>query len=376
MPRGKIALPHRLEELAILDPTGKVDKALEPRLSDEELRRLFAGLLRSRMFDERLLKLQRQGRIGTYGPSFGQEAASLGPASRLKKDDWLVPSFRETAAMLWRGWPMERIMLWWAGHEIGSTPPEGVNDTPIAVPVGSQVQTAAGVAFGAKYKQDGTVCVTFIGDGATAEGDFHEAMNFAGVFKLPLICIIQNNQWAISLPRYKTSAGPTLAQRALAYGIDGMQVDGNDILAMAVASQEAIDKARAGGGPTLIEAVTYRMAMHTTADDPKKYRSDAEVEPWKKRDPILRMATYLKERGTLDDSGRATIETEITEEIRVAVERAEAYKPDPLDMFRYMYREMPPHLTAQLNECRKFLPPAARPEAPGGAGIPAGAARS
>lgn len=356
LPRGKINLPHKLEELAILDPAGKVDKALEPKLSDAELRKLFRGLLYSRLFDERLLKLQRQGRIGTYGPSFGQEAASLGPVSRLRPDDWFVPSFRETAGMLWRGWEVERIMLWWGGNEYGATPPPGVNDTPIAVPVGTQVQTAAGIAFGAKYKNDGTVVVTFIGDGATAEGDFHEALNFAGVFKLPLVCIIQNNQWAISLPRSKTSAAPTLAQRAIAYGIDGIQADGNDILAMVVAAQEAIDKARSGGGPTLIEAVTYRIAMHTTADDPKKYRSEEEVEPWKKRDPILRMFSYLKARGVLDEKGREEIESELNDLIRAGIEKAEQYKPDPLDMFRYAYKEMPPHLAEQMEECRSFLP--------------------
>lgn len=361
MPRGKIDLPHRLEEIAVLDPQGRVDKALEPKLSDDELRKLLRGMLTARMFDERLLKLQRQGRIGTYGPCLGQEAASLGPASQLTKNDWMVPSFRELAAMIWRGWPMDKIMLWWGGNEIGSRVPDGVNDLPINVPVGTQLCQAAGIAFGCKYKKDGAVVLTFIGDGATAEGDFHEAMNFAAVFKLPMVCVIQNNQWAISLPRSKTSAGPTLAQRALAYGIDGIQADGNDILAMTVTAREAFDRARSGGGPTLIEAVTYRMMMHTTADDPKKYRTEKEVEEWKHRDPILRFFAYLKDKKVIDDKGRAKMEEEITDEIRGAVERAERYRPDPLDGFRHTYAEMPPHLVEQMAECAATLPEAAAP---------------
>ncbi|MEE8170919.1 MAG: pyruvate dehydrogenase (acetyl-transferring) E1 component subunit alpha [Phycisphaerae bacterium] len=355
MPRGTIKLPHRLEEIAVLDPQGRVDQALEPKLSDADLRKLFHGLLRSRLFDERLLRLQRQGRIGTYGPSFGQEAASLGPAFCIGNDDWFVPSFRETAGMLWRGWEMQRIMLWWAGHEYGATVPEGLNDLPITVPVGTQLQQAAGIAFGLKYRKSNAVCLSFVGDGATAEGDFHEALNFAGVCKLPMVCIIQNNQWAISLPRHKTCAGPTLAQRAIAYGIDGIQADGNDLLAMIVATREAVERARAGGGPTLIEAVTYRISMHTTADDPKKYRSDEEVEPWKARDPILRFYKYLLDKKILTEKGREEMERAITDEIRAAVEKAEQYKPDPLDMFRYMYAEMPPHLQEQMRECQASM---------------------
>lgn len=363
MPRGKIELPHRLEEIAVLDPQGRVDKALEPKLSNDELMRIYRTMLSARMFDERLLKLQRQGRIGTYGPCFGQEAASLGPASQLTRNDWMVPSFRELAGALSRGWPMDKIMLWWGGHEAGSQVPEGVNDLPISVPVGTQLCQAAGLAFAAKYRKTGAVVCTFIGDGATAEGDFHESMNFAAVFKLPMVCVIQNNQWAISLPRHKTSAGPTLAQRALAYGVDGIQADGNDILAMIVAAREAYERARAGKGPTLIEAVTYRMIMHTTADDPKKYRTEEEVEPWKARCPLLRFTTYMKEKKLIDDAKRAAMEQEISDEIRAAVERYEKYVPDPLGMFRHMYAEMPPYLREQMEECASRVPEGAASEA-------------
>jgi pyruvate dehydrogenase E1 component alpha subunit len=355
VPRGTIELANLLERIAILDPQGRVDKALEPHLGDDELRDLYLGMLKSRRFDERLLKLQRQGRIGTYGPSTGQEAASLGPVSQLTREDWFVPSFRETAAMLWRGWPMEKILLWWGGNEEGSRIPDGVNDLPITVPVGTQLCQAAGIAYGCKYKKDNAVVVTFIGDGATAEGDFHEAMNFAGVFRLPMICVVQNNQWAISLPRAKSCAAPTLAQRATAYGIDGVQADGNDLLSMIVATREAIARARAGRGPTLIEAVTYRLGVHTTADDPKKYREDREVEEWKPRDPLTRFFTYLQAKHVLDADGRQAMEERIDAEIRGAVERAEQYKPDPLDMFRHTYAEMPPHLVEQMQEHQAYL---------------------
>ena len=355
MPRANIELSNKLERIFVLSPEGKVDKALEPRLSVDELRDLYRGLLRSRRFDERLLKLQRQGRIGTYGPSTGQEAASLGPISQLTADDWFVPSFRETAAMLWRGWSMEKIMLWWGGHEEGSKVPDGLNDLPITVPVGTQLCQAAGIAYACKYKKDNAVVVTFIGDGATAEGDFHEAMNFAGVFRLPMICVVQNNHWAISLPRAKSCAAPTLAQRAAAYGIDGIQADGNDILAMIVATREAIERARAGGGPTLIEAETYRLGVHTTADDPKKYREESEVEAWKPRDPLLRFETYLRAKQALDDDLIRTLEEEIDQEIKASVARAEQFKPSPFDMFTYTYASMPPHLQEQMEEYRAYV---------------------
>ena len=372
MPRGKIEISSKLERIAVLDPAGKVHKDLEPKLSDDELKKLFYTMVKARLFDERLLRLQRQGRIGTYGPATGQEAASLGPVSQLRADDWFIPSFREPAGMLWRGWEMDRIMLWWAGHEYGATPPEGLNDLPITVPVGTQVLQAAGIAFAAQYRGEDTVAITFLGDGATAEGDFHEAMNFAGVFNLPMICIIQNNGWAISLPRNKTCCAPTLAQRAVAYGIDGVQADGNDILAMIVATREAIEKARNGGGPTLIEAVTYRMGVHTTADDPKKYRDEKDVEEWKPRDPITRFHAYLKAKSVLDDKGRAVMEEQINEEIRQAIEKAEQYKPDSLDMFRHTYAEMPPHLEEQMQECRESIEAQNAPQEPAARSVPVG----
>jgi len=355
VPRGKIEIKNYVESLSILDPQGNADASLEPRLDPQDLRRLYAAMLRARRYDERMLKLQRQGRIGTYGPALGQEAASLGPAFVIGQKDWLVPSFREPAAMLYRGWPMKKLILWWGGNEEGSKVPDNVNDLPICVPVSSQCVYGAGVAWGCKIKGEGNVAVAYTGDGGTSEGDFHEAMNVAGAFSLPLIMIIQNNHWAISLPRCKQSACETIAQKALAYGFNGVQVDGNDILAMVAASQEAVERAREGGGPTLIEAVTYRLGVHTTADDPKKYRTEEEVEGWRAKDPLVRFWTYLQKKGVLDEKGRDLLEEEITKEITSAVEEAERYEPDVTEPFRSAFAQMPPGLEAQFAEFQAYL---------------------
>ena len=253
-------------------------------------------MLLARRFDERLLSLQRQGRIGTFPPISGQEAAHLGAAAVLKPDDWMVPAFREMAADIWRGRPLDSIIVYNNGFSEGGRVPADRNDMPIAIPVGSQILHAVGIAWGMKYRNTGQVAMTFFGDGATSQGDFHEGLNFAGVFELPVVFVCQNNQWAISIPRTRQTRSATLAQKALAYGIAGVQVDGNDILAVYAAADEAVARARAGGGPTLIECVTYRMAVHTTADDPKRYRSEEEVESWRRRDPLARFQGYLAAR--------------------------------------------------------------------------------
>ncbi len=355
VPRGRIELENYVESLSILDQDGNVDGALEPKIDEKDLRRLFRYMLLCRRYDERMLRLQRQGRIGTYGPALGQEAASLGPAFAMNKNDWFVPSFREPAGTLYRGWPIEKLILWWGGNEYGATPPEGARDMPICVPVSSQVQYAAGIAWGCKLRKEGNVTVAFVGDGGTSEGDFHEGMNCAAAFGVPLILVVQNNQWAISLPRARQTASQTIAQKAIAYGINGIQADGNDILAMILATQEAIQRARDGGGPTLIEAVTYRLGVHTTADDPKKYRTEEEVEQWKPRDPLTRFWKYLKNKGILDEKSRDVIEEEISTEIAAAVERAEAFEPDVTEPFRHCFARMPDYLKRQFGEFQTYL---------------------
>lgn len=368
MPRDTLKIPQRLESLSVLNADGELDPDLEPKLSDDDHRSLYRTMLASRMLDQRCLHLQRQGRMGTYGPSKGQEAASLGVAYVLNKEDWLVPSFRETAGLLHRGWPMELFMLWWGGYEAGNVVPEGIRDLPLCVPIASQCQYGMGIAWACKLAKDETVCACFCGDGGTSEGDFHEAMNFAGVYNLPLVMVIQNNQWAISIPRDCQTASQTIAQKAVAYGIDGVQVDGNDILGVITATREAVEKARTGGGPTLIEAVTYRLAMHTTADDPKKYRDEAEVKEWEPRDPLLRYRKYLQDKKLLTEKIEKEIDEGIRKELDEAVKTYESAEVDPYEFFEHMYAEMTPELQRQREELRGYLESRKPGQAPAAAG--------
>ncbi|CAB5122228.1 Branched-chain alpha-keto acid dehydrogenase, E1 component, alpha subunit (EC [Olavius algarvensis associated proteobacterium Delta 3] len=358
MPRHRIDIADAIEYLSILDENGNLDASLEPDLEDELLLKLYRFMLLGRRFDERLLSLQRQGRIGTFPPISGQEAAHVGPVAVLKDSDWMVPAFRETAAELWRGRSMESVILANAGYSEGATLADPGNNLPMSIPVGSQMLHAVGLAWAARYRGRNDVVMTFFGDGATSEGDFHEAMNFAGVFQTPVIFVCQNNQWAISIPRSMQTRSTTIAQKALAYGMPGIQVDGNDVLAMVAAASEAVSRARAGEGPTLIEAVTYRMSVHTTADDPKRYRSDEEVDAWREKDPISRFRTYLHTRGLLPDDRSEELEQEIADEIQSSVDAAEtamASLGDPMDMFEHSYAERPPNLEEQRETLARYL---------------------
>jgi pyruvate dehydrogenase E1 component alpha subunit len=358
MPKTRIPLPDGIDHLSILDETGKLDAALEPKISPDLLRRLHHVMLLARRFDERLLSLQRQGRIGTFPPIAGQEAAHLGAAAALKPDDWMVPAFREMAADIWRGRPLDSIIVYNNGFSEGGRIPAERNDMPISIPVGSQILHAVGIAWGMKYRATGQVAMAFFGDGATSQGDFHEGLNYAGVFELPVVFVCQNNQWAISIPRARQTRSQTLAQKAHAYGIAGVQVDGNDLLAAYAAAEEAVARARSGGGPTLIECVTYRMAVHTTADDPKRYRTDAEVESWRRKDPLARFQLYLKAKGLLSDADVTAEEERVAAEIQAAVDRAEEQMKllgDPLHMFEHAYAEMPPYLKEQRDEVARGL---------------------
>ena len=351
MPREKIDLPHEVEYISILDPGGELEEKLEPEIPDDLLLKLHRMMLLGRRFDKRMLNLQRQGRIGTFAPIQGQEASQLAAVAALEDSDWMVQSFRETAAALWRGGSMENMLLVYGGFFQGNEIPEGVHNLPVAIPVATQLLHAVGLAYGIKYREEDRVAMVFFGDGATSEGDFHEALNFAAVWQVPTIFVCQNNQYAISVPRTNQTNSETLAQKALAYGMPGVQVDGNDILAVYTAAQEAVERARAGDGPTMIECVTYRLSMHTTADDPSKYRDEEEVEKWEARDPIPRFQTYLKEKGLLSDDDIEALEEEIQEEIQNAVDRAEermeALGGEAVIMFDHMYAERPPYLEEQ-----------------------------
>jgi pyruvate dehydrogenase E1 component subunit alpha len=347
MPRTIVDPQFAVEHLSILDSEGNLDAALEPDLSADDLRRLYRGMLIGRRLDERMLRLQRQGRIGTFAPIKGQEASQIGSVFALRPADWMVPSFRETAAMLWRGWPIEKILLFFAGYLEGGQPAPDQRDLPVSIPVATQLPHAVGLGYAIHYRGDDAVVMAYCGDGATSEGDFHEALNFAGVWHVPVVFVVQNNQWAISVPLKKQTHSRTLAQKALAYGFPGMQVDGNDVLAVAVASRAAVDRARAGGGPTLIECITYRLGVHTTADDPTKYRSQEEVEAWERKDPLTRFRAYLEKKNLLEPA----LEAQVDEEIGSAVRAFEASPPpDPLAAFDHAYALPPPHLEAQRAE--------------------------
>src|ERR671925_1484416 len=301
MPRTPLEPRFTVEYLSVLDAEGNLDSALDPGLPAAELTRMYRAMLLGRRLDERMVRLQRQGRIGTFAPIKGQEAAQVGSVATLTPRDWMVPSFRETAAMLWRGWPIEKMLMFFAGHLEGGSPAPGQRDLPITIPVATQLPHAVGLAYAAQYKDDDAVVMAYFGDGATSEGDFHEALNFSGVWHVPVVFVCQNNQWAISVPLKKQTHSRTIAQKALAYGLPGIQVDGNDVLAVYAAAREAVDRARAGDGPTLIECVTYRLGVHTTADDPTKYRTTEEVEAWERKDPLTRFGAYLQKKNLLDE---------------------------------------------------------------------------
>ena len=355
MSRQEINLKNRVDYLSILDETGKLDQDLEPDLAAEVLQKMHRTMLLSRRFDEHLLKWQREGRIGTFAPIRGQEAAQIGSIAAIEPEDWMVPAFRETAAVLWRGTPLWGLLLYNMGYNEGSKIPEHQNDLPIAIPVASQLPHAVGIAYGMKYRKQKQVVITYFGDGGTSEGDFHEAMNFAAVFNTPTIFICQNNHWAISIPREKQTKSKTLAQKALAYEMPGIQVDGNDILAVYAATQEAVNRARDGAGPTLIECVTYRLSVHTTADDPSRYRSEEEVAKWQKRDPIPRFQKYLRDKKLLSEDQLDKLEAELKEIIENAWQEAEQRAQDlgdPVDMFNHLYGEMPPYLKEQRDTFR------------------------
>jgi pyruvate dehydrogenase E1 component alpha subunit len=350
--------PLKGQMLQILDKEGNiVAKELEPKIDDAVLLKAYRTMVLTRMADEKSVVLQRQGRMGAYPPSKGQEASQVGPAMAMGKEDWLVWSFRELGALLYADIPLWRITLYWMGNEEGSNW-EGSRVAPSAVPVASQLLHAVGISYAAMVRGEKSACFAYFGDGATSEGDFHEAINFAGVFKTPTVFICQNNQYAISLPRSRQCAAKTLAQKGVGYGVPGIQVDGNDVLALYAAATEAVERARRGEGPTLIESYTYRMGDHTTSDDATRYRMDAEKAEWAEKDPLSRFRIYLTRKGIWNDDLEKKEQQGASAFIDAAVKQAESYpKPALEDMFRYTYAEMTPELNEQLEFLRKEFAP-------------------
>lgn len=347
MPR-KVLGEWKTEYLQILDPEGNMDESLDPHLSRALLESIYYHMLLARAFDETAVALQREGRLLTYGPLRGQEAAQVPVALAMEAGDWLLPSFREHGAIMARGVSPKMLFQYWGGDERGHGYPKDVNILPVAVPVASQIPHGVGIAWALKLRKERACAVVFFGDGATSKADFHEGLNFAGVLRTPNVFVCQNNQWAISVPRSKQTASETLAQKAIAYGFEGIQVDGNDPIGMYVAAKQAVDKARAGGGPTLIEAFTYRMGDHTTADDATRYRGREEVEEWAKKDPIERLRKYLTKIEALDREKDLQLRQRAAEAVAKAVKDYEAEPPQAIqDMFGFTFADMPPHLKEQ-----------------------------
>ena len=342
--------PLKGQMVQILDEEGNHKEDLLPKeLTPEVVKGLYEKILFVRLTNERVLKLQRQGRMGTFASIRGQEACQIGSEYAIEKSDWIVPAFREHGAIWAHGVPMDKVLLYWRGNEEGSHIPDGVNVLPPSIPVGSQMLHAVGLSWAAKMRGEKQIAVTYFGDGATSEGDFHEAMNFAGVFKTPTILICQNNQYAISVPRSNQTASKTLAQKAIAYNMPGVLVDGNDLFAMYAVTKEAADRARRGDGATLIEAYTYRLDDHTTSDDSTKYRQKSEVESWVPRDPMTRLQKYLTKVKIWNQKYEDELKEKFTKEIDTIVEKIESAPDQTLEqLFGYTYAQMTPQQQKQL----------------------------
>jgi pyruvate dehydrogenase E1 component alpha subunit len=329
----------KLEVIRVIDDDGKViHPEREPALSGDELRRLFRAILTVRILDERMLRLQRQGRMGFYLSSLGEEATHIGAAQALRPGDWLYPAYREAGAALFRGYPLRIFMCQLFGN--AEDPVKGrqmpvhhsvrsINFVSVSSPVGSHIPNAVGTAWAAKLQKRDDVAVAFFGEGATSTPIFHTSMNLAAVHKIPAILLCRNNGWAISVPRSGQTATPTFAQKAIAYGMPGVLVDGNDVLAMIHVVAEAAARGRRGDGATFIEALTYRRGAHSSSDDPSVYRDPAEPREWERRDPLERLKRYMQGRGELPADLETKLRAQINDEINDALAYAESRPPKP-----------------------------------------------
>ncbi len=343
------AFKTEIPRVSILDEHANFDEKLGKGLiPDADLVKLYEAMFTCRALDEVAFRLQRSGRMGTYPQNMGQEATSLGAAYVLNKNDWLVTCYRENCGLFWRGVPMESILLHWMGDERGNAMSREHFATPIAVPIGTQMLHATGLAWASKYRGDSQIACTFFGDGATSEGDFHEAANFAANLDIPVVFVCQNNFWAISVPGRIQCSAPTVAQRGIAYGMPCMQVDGNDIYACVYAVKLAAERARKEGKPYFIEMVTYRLGDHTTADDASRYRDKAEVDAWRAKDPLIRTRKHMEKLGIWDEKKQAALQERAEKSVADAVARAENIAaPHADDFFNGMYEELNPDLALQ-----------------------------
>lgn len=320
----------------------------------EETRRLFVAMVTGRAYDAKCTAMQKQGRLATYAPFEGQEAAQIGAAAALRPDDWLVATYRDAAAMWLQGYPWVNLLLGRMGDERGGFAPEGVNVLPSSITVGAHMIHAVGLGWSERLQGSDRIALTLFGDGATSEGDFHEAMNFAGVFATPTVFVCQNNGFAISMPVERQTAAERLADKAVGYGMPGTLVDGNDLFAMIAVVGDAVARARNGEGPTFIEAVTYRLGPHTTTDDAGRYRDDEVVAEWRRRDPVDRVRSYLRAADAWDESWESEMAAAAAAEIEAAVAEAEALEPlEPSAMFDRMFAQPTSALDRQRSALRR-----------------------
>lgn len=338
-----------IKRRAYLSPAGKLAGAAPQIASDSDLLiRMYQMMVRVRLFDSKAIALQRTGQLGTYASCLGHEATHVGIGAAMAPEDVFFPMYREYGTQLWRGVHMDEILAFWGGDERGNAFRDQPHDFPWAVPIATQTLHAAGAALAFKLKGEKRVAVTVIGDGGTSQGDFYEALNAAGAYRAPCVFVVANNQWAISVPLKLQTACETLAQKAIAAGIPGEQVDGNDILAVYTAMSEALERARQGEGPTVIEAMTYRLSDHTTADDARRYRPTEEVDAAREKEPIGRFKRFLMAQGFWDEKREETLLAGCQKEIDEAVQAYLAFgKPKLEDLFDYTFAQLPESLRAQ-----------------------------
>lgn len=339
--------------IQILDGQGNVvNKELEPKLTDDRLRELMRRMVFTRIWDQRAISLNRQGRLGFYAPVAGQEASMIGTQFALNKEDFILPSYRDIPQIYWHGLPMYQCFLYSRGHQHGGQIPNHVNVLMPQIIIGAQIVQCTGVALGFKLKKEARVAVSYIGDGGTSQGDFYEGINFAGAYQVPAVFIIQNNQYAISVPVEMQTNAETLAQKSVAAGIQGFRVDGMDVLAVYKVMQEAVERARQGQGPTLIESITYRFGPHTLAgDDPTRYRTNTELGEWEQKDPLLRFRNYLNNRGLWSDEDEQKVIEEAKQEVSVHIKKAEETEATKVsELIESMFENLPPYLEEQKKE--------------------------
>ncbi|MBZ5200361.1 pyruvate dehydrogenase (acetyl-transferring) E1 component subunit alpha [Planomicrobium chinense] len=345
------AIEEKFEMVQVLNEEGViVNEEADPKLSDEELQELMTRMVYTRILDQRSISLNRQGRLGFYAPTAGQEASQLASHFALEKDDFILPGYRDVPQLIWHGWPLHQAFLFSRGHFMGNQMPEGLNILPPQIIIGAQYIQAAGVALGMQKRKKESVAITYTGDGGSSQGDFYEGINFAGAFRAPAIFIVQNNQYAISTPRELQTSAKTIAQKAVAAGIPGVLVDGMDPLAVYAVTRDARARAVKGDGPTLIETLCYRYGPHTMAgDDPTRYRTSDIDSEWEKKDPLVRFRKYLEAKGIWSEEKENEVIERAKDEIKTAIKKADsAPKQTVTNLLEIMYEDVPFNVQEQL----------------------------